>query len=73
MHDWYRGRVGEHTKGTKQCEKLRHEDLSVCTNDKKGGEAVNTRRVSDLRTGQVVGIQVVDKRFVSLSKECIVS
>lgn len=27
----------KHTKGTKQCEKLRREDLDVCRNDKTSG------------------------------------
>ena len=61
-------RVGEHTKGTKQYEKLRQEDRDVCTNDKKRAEAVKTRRVSDSGTSQIVGVQIIDKWLVSLSK-----
>ena len=60
----------ENTKGTKQYEKLRHEDRDVYTNDGKRVEAGNARRVSDLRTSQIVSVQIIDKRFVSLRGYC---
>ena len=56
----------ENTRGTKQYEKLRHEDRDVYTNDKKRVDTGNVRKISDLRTSQIVSVQIIDKRLVSL-------